>query len=68
MVDSASAVIVAVITAAGGVIIAFVNRGRRENQNDHAAVMRRLDAVAEDVRDVAKSVASHLRWHENREQ
>lgn len=58
-----SAIIVAVITAVGGVVVAFVNRGRKENKDDHAHVVRRLDEVASKVDNISKVTVGHLRWH-----
>lgn len=59
-----AAIVVAVITAVGGVMVAFVNRGRRENKDDHAHVMKRLEDVAETVNTLSKLTVGHLKWHQ----
>jgi len=65
-----SSIIVAVIAAVGALLVALVQRGRRENKGDHAAVMRSINMmhndvrdVRQDVRDVRKDVHNHLAWH-----
>lgn len=58
-----SAIIVAVITAVGGVVVAFVNRGRKENKDDHDKVMKRLEEVANEVGSLSKITVGHLKWH-----
>lgn len=62
--DSTTAISVAVITAVGGIIVAFVNRGRVENKKDHAQVIKRLDEVSEHITALSKLTVGHLRWHE----
>ncbi len=58
------AIVVAFITAMGGVIGALVQRGRRENSRDHSNVISRLDKVQETMMDVQSSIVSHLTWHD----
>jgi uncharacterized membrane-anchored protein YhcB (DUF1043 family) len=62
--DATVAVVVAVITAVGGVIGAMVQRGRKENSRDHASVISRLDKVQSTIIDVQSSIVSHLTWHD----
>ena len=62
--DGTVAVVVAVITAVGGVIGAMVQRGRKENSRDHASVISRLDKVQSTIIDVQSSIVSHLTWHD----
>jgi uncharacterized membrane-anchored protein YhcB (DUF1043 family) len=62
-VDGTIAIVVAAITAVGGVIGAMVQRGRKENTRDHASVIARLDKVQESIGEVQQSVVSHLTWH-----
>jgi hypothetical protein len=68
-------VVVALIAAfaviMAGVPSAFIERARRENADDHAAVRRRLDRIDEhldeiedSVDDVAEVLGSHLSWHD----
>jgi hypothetical protein len=46
------AVIVAVITAIGGIIAILVQKGREENKTDHDAVMDKLIVLHKDVHNV----------------
>jgi len=62
--DSTAAIVVAVITAVGGIIVAFVNRGRTENKKDHAQVIQRLDEVSEHLNALSRLTTNHLRWHD----
>lgn len=62
--DSSSAIIVAVITAVGGILVAFVNRGRKENKDDHNEVMKRLDGLTGEVSTLSKITVGHLKWHQ----
>lgn len=39
------AVLVAVVTGAFGVLVALIQRGRKENATDHATVVRTLERV-----------------------
>lgn len=43
------AVIVAVITAFGGIIAVLVQRGRKENVRDHSMVVTALDRIEEKI-------------------
>jgi hypothetical protein len=40
-----TAVVVALITAVGGVLAALVTKGRQENKDDHASVMRGIERI-----------------------
>ena len=46
------AVLVAVITAVGGVLTVLVQKSRKENQEDHGAVMEKLIDLHKDVHHV----------------
>jgi hypothetical protein len=46
------AVIVAIVTAVGGVLAILVQRGREENKTDHNAVMNKLIDLHKDVHHV----------------
>ena len=64
--ESGAAIIVAVITAVGGILVAFVNRGRKENKDDHALVMKRLDDLTGEVGTLSKITVGHLKWHQRK--
>lgn len=57
------AIIVACITAFSAVIVALVQRSRRENHSDHAVVMNRLEVVAKSVEKVGDKIDRHVEWH-----
>lgn len=40
-----TAVVVALISVVGGVLVALVSKGRQENQIDHVLVMRGLERI-----------------------
>lgn len=57
------AVIVAVVTAVGGIIVAAIHSFRKENHKDHATVMDALDRVSNTMERVEGKVDSHIQWH-----
>lgn len=57
------AVVVALVTAVGGVIVAVIHSFRKENHADHARVMNALDRVSNTIERVEGKVDSHLEWH-----
>ena len=63
-------VLVAVVTAIGGVIVALIQGLRRENRDDHAVVQERLSLLStiamrteNKVDTVKDELADHLDWH-----
>jgi hypothetical protein len=62
--DMATAsVVVAAITAVGAIIVAFVQKSRKENHNDHAMVMNAMDRLSHTMDRVEGKVDSHIDWH-----
>ena len=71
------AVIVATITAIGGLLVALVQKGRKENKNDHNTVAamigdvkdeilnlhHKIDHVDEQVDKVDDQMTDHMMWH-----
>jgi len=71
------AVIVACITAIGGLLVALIQKGRKENKNDHNAVAtmlldvkddildlhHKIDHVDEQVEKVDDQMTDHMMWH-----
>jgi len=43
------AIIVAIIAAVGGVLVALVQKGRKENKDDHAMVVDALGRIEEKI-------------------
>lgn len=58
-----TSVAVALIAAVGGVIVALVQRSRKENKDDHATVIESIRLVHNDVKEVRRDVHNHLTWH-----
>jgi len=56
-------ILVAAVTAVGGIIIASIHAFRKENHRDHATVMDALNRVSNTVDRVEGKVDSHLEWH-----
>jgi len=61
-VDS-TAIIVAVITAVGGIIASILHLFRKENREDHAIVTEQIRLVHRSVNRIGDKVDSHLIWH-----
>ena len=58
-----AAVLGAVIASVGGMIVAIIDKFRKENRRDHGAVMDVLDRVSNTVQRVEGKVDSHINWH-----
>lgn len=58
-----NSIVVAIIAAVGGVLAALVQRSRKENKDDHQAVIRTIRLVHDDVKEVRRDVHNHLVWH-----
>jgi len=63
--DSAalSAIIVALITTMGTVLVALFNILRKENRQDHNIVREKLEELRQDVKDVDDKLDGHISWH-----
>lgn len=58
-----SAVVVGLVTALGGIIVACIQTGRRENKEDHALVADSLRQLHLEVHRVGNKVDRHVQWH-----
>ena len=58
-----AAVLGAVIATVGGIIVAIIDKFRKENRRDHGAVMDVLDRVSNTMERVEGKVDSHIEWH-----
>lgn len=58
-----AAVLGALITATGGVLVAIINKFRKENHADHGRVRDALDRVSATIDRVEGKVDSHINWH-----
>jgi hypothetical protein len=59
------AVIVAVIAGVFGVLVALIEKGRRENKRDHGNVMDRLDLISSEIRSDIRQVRGEISDHAN---
>lgn len=60
---AASAIIVALITTMGTVLVALFNSLRKENRRDHGIVTEKLEQLREDVKHVDDKLDDHIQWH-----
>lgn len=51
------AILPAVITGCFGILIALVQKSRKENTRDHGIVAERLEALREDIHDIDTDIA-----------
>ena len=56
-------VLAAAIATFGGIIVAIIDKFRKENRRDHGAVMDALDRVSNTMERVEGKVDSHIEWH-----
>jgi hypothetical protein len=56
-------VLAAIVTACSAVIVALINKFRKENREDHAHVVKALDRVSVTMDRVEGKVDSHIEWH-----
>ena len=59
------AVVVAVITGGFAVIVALIDKFRKENRADHNNVMDRLDLISSEIRKDVRQVRYELHDHAN---
>lgn len=59
------AIMVAAITAVGGIIVAFIQKFRKENRRDHGSVMDRLDLISSEIRSDIRQVRGEISDHAN---
>ena len=64
-----AAVLAAIVTAIGAIIIAIMQfrSMREENRTDHGIVAARLDHVIDIVSGTSTKLTSHLDWHLTKE-
>jgi hypothetical protein len=58
-----SAIIVALITTMGTVLVTLFNVLRKENRQDHNIVRDKLEELRQDVKDVDDKLDGHINWH-----
>lgn len=76
-----STIIVAIIAAVSGVIAALIQKGRKENKNDHNVVAdliigvkddiiqlhHKIDHVDDQVEKVDDKIDMHIKWHREKQ-
>jgi hypothetical protein len=58
-----SAIIVALITTLGAVLVAMFSSLRKENRQDHNVVREKLERLGEDIKDIDNKLDDHIQWH-----
>ena len=58
-----ASVIVAIVTTVGTIIVATIQKFRKENRDDHNRVVDALVSLKEDVKDIDKKLDGHIDWH-----
>jgi len=62
--DSAvAAIVVALITTVGTVMVALFNSLRKENREDHSVVKNKLQELKDDVKHIDDKLDDHISWH-----
>jgi hypothetical protein len=59
-----SGIVIAVIGTVGAVIVALLERGRRQNTREHGETVHRLDRVLQGLGRVEEKVDRHLDDHD----
>jgi hypothetical protein len=58
-----ASIVVASITAIGGILVAIIQRLRKENKQDHYTVRDILKDMREDIQNVDSKLDGHIEWH-----
>lgn len=59
------AIIVAIIGLVAAVLVALIEKGRKENKRDHGNVMDRLDLISSEIRSDIRQVRGEISDHAN---
>ena len=59
--------ILALVVGPGGLIIALIERTRRENNRDHARNSQILHSIDQKVDKIDSRIDKHIEWHLDRE-
>jgi hypothetical protein len=54
---------IAVITGVFSILVALIQKTRKENKTDHNMVYDSLQELKEDVRGVGTKLDNHIDWH-----
>ena len=58
-----ASVVVAFIASIGGVLIAVIQKSRKENKGDHSMVKECIDLLRDDVKNIDRKLDNHMEWH-----
>lgn len=59
--------LLALVLAPGGIIVALVERTRRQNNRDHAQNMNVLRSIDKKVDKIDERLDHHIEWHLDKE-
>jgi hypothetical protein len=57
------AIVVAIIASIGGILAALIQKGRKENKDDHNHVVSMIKVLHKDVSKVDQKISNHIDWH-----
>ena len=63
MTEAWASIIVAIIGVVGSILAFQFQKMKKENRNDHGLVIRAINEVQDDVREVGKKLDGHIDWH-----
>ncbi len=58
-----ASILAVVITGVFSVLVALIQKTRKENKQDHNLVYETLQNLHEDVRSVGEKLDDHIDWH-----
>lgn len=58
-----SGIIVAITAGVFSVLVALIQKARKENKTDHGMVYDSLQELKSDVRNVGDKLDNHIDWH-----
>lgn len=58
-----ASIAVALITAIGGILVAIIQKFRKENKTDHHMVRDILVTLKDDINNVSEKIDEHIQWH-----
>ena len=60
---SSGYILAACVTGVFSVIVALIQKTRKENKQDHSIVIDSINNLHSDVRNVSKKLDGHIEWH-----
>ena len=58
-----ASIVAVVITGIFSILVALIQKTRKENKQDHNSVYETLQNLHEDVRSVGEKLDDHIDWH-----